>query len=401
MIKQSKRILLVGAPAAVHDWTDCRGTGWSKTKGNMRRSFVDHDAALRFVRAADGYRPRAVVMVSEALELDMSRTRRARSSRMTGDPRHQRRIVLSNAMSPSARTSPNCRGTPLHCRHRSMLEVISTTPPARLCEVRIAHGATPLVAAGHDPAKPPTLRPASIAISFAWRLVLARPLPVIAGAGADATARADGIDPEVRSDLKPRYEFVRSVLLRRCQPPQRTRRVGAIANGCRITGHSLRRTITNCIQPCQRSRIVRLADLLSMIGPREPRAAIRRGRRGCASCRNGFPVASGRRGSPWPIWHRHDGCVSVTSNVRTGLSGDMFLSWNQGHSSEPSVSRSRLPTDRSAFSGEQSRPVQPALALFRLMLTECSLPLVGFRDEGRAGVSSVLAAHIPMNIPVA
>jgi hypothetical protein len=35
--------------------------------------FVDRDAALRFVRSENGYRARAVVMVSEGLELDMSR----------------------------------------------------------------------------------------------------------------------------------------------------------------------------------------------------------------------------------------------------------------------------------------------------------------------------------------
>jgi hypothetical protein len=34
--------------------------------------FVDRDAALRFVRAENGYRPQAVVMVSENLELNIS-----------------------------------------------------------------------------------------------------------------------------------------------------------------------------------------------------------------------------------------------------------------------------------------------------------------------------------------
>lgn len=34
--------------------------------------FVNRDAALRFVRAENGYRPQAVVMVSGDLELDIS-----------------------------------------------------------------------------------------------------------------------------------------------------------------------------------------------------------------------------------------------------------------------------------------------------------------------------------------
>jgi hypothetical protein len=36
--------------------------------------FVDREAALRFVRAENGYQKRAVVMVSGTLELDMSHT---------------------------------------------------------------------------------------------------------------------------------------------------------------------------------------------------------------------------------------------------------------------------------------------------------------------------------------
>ena len=53
---------------------DCRGN-WvvQDQNGVCGGLFVDRDAALRFVRSETGYRPRAVVMVSEGLELDMSR----------------------------------------------------------------------------------------------------------------------------------------------------------------------------------------------------------------------------------------------------------------------------------------------------------------------------------------
>jgi hypothetical protein len=53
---------------------DCRGNWVVKDqKGICGGLFVDRDAALRFVRSENGYRPQAVVMVSEVLELDMSR----------------------------------------------------------------------------------------------------------------------------------------------------------------------------------------------------------------------------------------------------------------------------------------------------------------------------------------
>lgn len=42
-------------------------------KGSCGGLFVDRDAALRYIRSENEYRPRAVVMVSGTLELDMAR----------------------------------------------------------------------------------------------------------------------------------------------------------------------------------------------------------------------------------------------------------------------------------------------------------------------------------------
>ena len=63
---------------------DCRGN-WvvqdqRKIAGGL---FVTRDAALRYVRSEAGYQPRAVVMVSGNLELDMSRAGGAMSNRET------------------------------------------------------------------------------------------------------------------------------------------------------------------------------------------------------------------------------------------------------------------------------------------------------------------------------
>jgi hypothetical protein len=62
--------------------------------------FVNHDAALRFVRMESGYRPHAVVMVSENIELvissnsGISRDPGAPSHRVSAaDLQHQRRIA--------------------------------------------------------------------------------------------------------------------------------------------------------------------------------------------------------------------------------------------------------------------------------------------------------------------
>ena len=72
---------------------DCRGN-WvvQDQNGVCGGLFVDRDAALRFVRSENGYRPRAVVMVSEGLELDMSRNSGALPHRELATDR-QRRIA--------------------------------------------------------------------------------------------------------------------------------------------------------------------------------------------------------------------------------------------------------------------------------------------------------------------
>jgi hypothetical protein len=63
-------------------------------KGICGGLFVDLDAALRFVRAENGYRPQAVVMVSGILELDMSRDQAAVPPRqLTVDSMRERRIA--------------------------------------------------------------------------------------------------------------------------------------------------------------------------------------------------------------------------------------------------------------------------------------------------------------------
>ena len=61
-------------------------------KGIAGGLFVTRDAALRYVRSENGYQPRAVVMVSGHLELDMSCFTNASANRETAVDR-QRRIA--------------------------------------------------------------------------------------------------------------------------------------------------------------------------------------------------------------------------------------------------------------------------------------------------------------------
>jgi hypothetical protein len=63
-------------------------------RGHCGGLFVDRDAALRFVRAENGYRARAVVMVSGNLELDVGCNFETLANRETAvDPQHKRRFA--------------------------------------------------------------------------------------------------------------------------------------------------------------------------------------------------------------------------------------------------------------------------------------------------------------------
>jgi hypothetical protein len=61
--------------------------------GNRGGLFVDRDAALRFVRAENGYRPQAVVMVSRNLELNVNRPGTPPHRESAVDLQRQRRIA--------------------------------------------------------------------------------------------------------------------------------------------------------------------------------------------------------------------------------------------------------------------------------------------------------------------
>lgn len=74
---------------------DCRGNWVVRDQSGICGGlFVDREAALRFVRAENGYQKRAVVMVSGTLELDMNHAPSAPVHReRAADAQRQRRIA--------------------------------------------------------------------------------------------------------------------------------------------------------------------------------------------------------------------------------------------------------------------------------------------------------------------
>jgi hypothetical protein len=74
---------------------DTRGNWVVQDQKGMRGGlFVNREAALRYVRSENGFRPQAVVMVSDGIELDMKRNA-AMVQRVdtTSDRANRRRIA--------------------------------------------------------------------------------------------------------------------------------------------------------------------------------------------------------------------------------------------------------------------------------------------------------------------
>ena len=164
----------------------------------------------------------------------------------------------------------------------------------RLCKLQIAHGATALVVCGTT-GEAPTLSPAEHRDLIRMAVSVSRGrIPVIAGAGANATAHAIELTKDAEAAGA---DAILSVVPYYNKPTQ----VGlyahfrAIAELNRIAGHSLRCTVTNCLRPCRRDG--RSAGRIAgRDGPQRRERRCDAASAAAPSCRNGFPAAlRGRR----------------------------------------------------------------------------------------------------------
>ena len=90
-------------------------------KGIRGGLFVNREAALRYVRSENGFKPQAVVMVSGGIELDMNRNAGA-VLRVSAN----RRRIAWGPMSSTGRHVSRLSGYAQRCRHHSMMRDVST-----------------------------------------------------------------------------------------------------------------------------------------------------------------------------------------------------------------------------------------------------------------------------------
>src|SRR4029077_15094694 len=229
----------------------------------------------------------------------------------------------------------------------------------RLCDLQLANGATALVVCGTT-GEAPTLSPTEHRELIRIAVAQARGrIPVIAGAGANATAHAIELTRDAEAT---EADAILSVVPYYNKPTQSGLyahfRAIVQSTGLPVILYDVpSRTACGLAD----ETVARLAELPRIIGLKD------------AAAQGG------------------DGCISVTSNVAPGLCRNMFLAWKHGQSVR-AQRLAQLVAELTAvlFRETNPVPVKDARALLARMSPTVRLPLVGLSDPHRAELRNVL-----------
>jgi 4-hydroxy-tetrahydrodipicolinate synthase len=268
----------------------------------------------------------------------------------------------------------------------------------RLCDLQIENGATALVVCGAT-GEAPNLSHAEHRELIRIAAGISRGcVPVIAGAGSNATAHAIELGKDAEQSGA---DALLSVVPYYNKPTQE----GLLAHFREIAAATALPIILYDV-PSRTARaladetIARLAELPQFIGLKDASGDVTRPVRLRKRVGPDFRLLSGDDASALAfLAHGGDGCISVTSNIAPGLCRSMFLSWKQGQAAR--AQRLMLPIARlsaALFCETNPVPVKYALSRLGLISSRVRLPLVELGDPGKAEVTRVLArlcdAHV-------
>lgn len=259
-----------------------------------------------------------------------------------------------------------------------------------LCERQIQDGATALVACGTT-GEAPTLSRAEhrAVVRTAVRVSRGR-VPVIAGAGSNATDEAVALAREAEADGADALLVVTPYYNRPTQAGllAHFRAVGA-ATGLPVILYDVPARTACALAD---TTVARLAELPGFIGLKDATGDISRPARLRALLGSGFRLLSGDDATAFAFLAQGgDGCISVTSNVTPGLCRRMAADLQRGDLAEAQRIAALLAPLTAALFGESSPvPVKYALSLLGLMTSRVRLPLVGLRDETKHTVAVAL-----------
>jgi 4-hydroxy-tetrahydrodipicolinate synthase len=260
----------------------------------------------------------------------------------------------------------------------------------RLCDLQLAHGATALVVCGTT-GEAPTLTPAEHRELIRIAVAASRGrIPVIAGAGANATAHAI----ELANDAEAAgADAILSVVPYYNKPTQ----AGLYAHFRAIAEASalpifLYDVPSRTACALADETVARLAENPRIIGLKDAAGDATRPARLRPLVGTNFRLLSGDDALALAyLAHGGDGIISVTSNVAPGLCRAMYLAWKQGKSVRAQrFARPLAELTAALFRETNPVPVKHALALLGLMSPAVRLPLVGLSDQHRAALGQVL-----------
>jgi 4-hydroxy-tetrahydrodipicolinate synthase len=260
----------------------------------------------------------------------------------------------------------------------------------RLCDLQITDGATALVVCGTT-GEASTLTSAEQGelIRIAVGVSCGR-VPVIAGAGANATDHAIALTKDAEAAGA---DAVLSVVPYYNKPTQAGLyahfREIAVSTGLPVILYDVpSRTACGLAD----ATIARLAELPRIIGLKDASGDVTRPARLRTLVGPDFRLLSGDDALGLAFLAQGgDGCISVTSNVAPGLCRSMFLAWRQG----PVARAQRLARPIAQLTAAlfcETNPValKYTLSLFGLMSPRVRLPLVELSDQYKPGIAAIL-----------
>jgi 4-hydroxy-tetrahydrodipicolinate synthase len=260
----------------------------------------------------------------------------------------------------------------------------------RLCDLQIAAGATALVVGGTT-GEASTLSPKEHGELIHMAVARSRGcIPVIAGAGANATAHAIELTKDAEAAGA---DAILSVVPYYNKPTQAGLyahfREIALSTGLPIILYDVpSRTACSLAD----ETVARLAELPRVMGLKDAAGDATRPARLRPLVGADFRLLSGDDALALAyVAQGGDGCISVASNVAPGLCRNMFLAWKHGQSVRAQrLARPVAQLTAALFRESSPVPLKYALALLGLMSPRVRLPLVELSNQNRAEVGGIL-----------
>jgi 4-hydroxy-tetrahydrodipicolinate synthase len=261
----------------------------------------------------------------------------------------------------------------------------------RLCDLQIVHGATALVVCGTT-GEAPTLTAEEhcelirIAVGVANGRV-----PIIAGAGSNATAHAVELSRAAEANGA---DAILAIVPYYNKPSQE----GLYAHFCEIAASTAVPIILYDVPSrtacgLADATVARLAKVPQIIGLKDATGDVARPARLRPVVGADFRLLSGDDATVLGfLAHGGDGCISVTSNAAPALCRNMFLAWRHGETARAqrlALALAELTTV--LFREPNPVPLKYALSLFGLASPRVRLPLVEPGEPTKIKVDEIMA----------